>query len=67
MALVDYDRVLASRERGYWAYLLQMQPPSCSPKNHILCGHFPGAARGVLEASTSTHVCAATLHRAVTC
>jgi hypothetical protein len=40
MALVDYDRVLAARESGYHAFLLQMLPPNCSPKNHILCGYF---------------------------
>jgi hypothetical protein len=41
MALVDYDRVLAAREFGYEAFLLQMRPPRCSPKNHILCAYYP--------------------------
>jgi hypothetical protein len=39
MALVDFDRILAAREWGYSAFLMQMQPPCCSPKNHILVGY----------------------------
>ena len=39
MELIDIDRSLAAVEQGYTARLLLMQPPSCSPKNHIICGH----------------------------
>ena len=38
MRLVDEDRLQGMRQAGYKAVLALMNPPTCSPKNHILMG-----------------------------
>ncbi|MPC24693.1 Glutathione S-transferase C-terminal domain-containing [Portunus trituberculatus] len=40
MRVVDGDRLAEVREAGYKAALALMQPPTCSPKNHLLLGVF---------------------------
>ncbi|KAK4301438.1 hypothetical protein Pmani_026423 [Petrolisthes manimaculis] len=41
MRLVDSDRLAAAQELGYSVSLTLMQPPHCTPKNHILIGVLP--------------------------
>ena len=38
MCLVDSDRCQLAQQFGYTTRLFVMNPPSCSPKNHILTG-----------------------------
>lgn len=38
MSYIDSDRASMAIERGYRVSLCRMNPPSCSPKNHILIG-----------------------------
>lgn len=38
MQYVDYDRLLAAQNAGYITWLTIMNPPECTPKNHILIG-----------------------------
>ncbi|KAK3877397.1 hypothetical protein Pcinc_017889 [Petrolisthes cinctipes] len=41
MRLVDSDRLAAAQELGYSVSLTLMQPPQCTPKNHLLIGVLP--------------------------
>lgn len=38
MRLIDHDRLMLAREKGYSAKLVLMIPKMCSPKNHLLVG-----------------------------
>ncbi|KAG8330117.1 hypothetical protein J6590_070606 [Homalodisca vitripennis] len=38
MAIVDYDRCLLARERGYSTSLAKLIPQTCSPKNNLIVG-----------------------------
>nr|XP_002737940.1 PREDICTED: glutathione S-transferase C-terminal domain-containing protein-like [Saccoglossus kowalevskii] len=38
MALIDFDRAEAAREKGYNVSVCTMEPPTCSPKNDLLIG-----------------------------
>ena len=37
-SIVEWDRGMFARERGYRVYLSRMEPPSCTPKNDVLVG-----------------------------
>lgn len=36
---LEVDRCLRAKERGYDVSMTVMQPPSCTPKNHMLIGN----------------------------
>lgn len=38
MAYIDHDRAQAAMERGYRVNVCHMNPPTCSPKNHMIIG-----------------------------
>lgn len=38
MAAIDTDRLLHSRDAGYFVHLSKMKPLTCSPKNNLLVG-----------------------------
>lgn len=38
MAIIDYDRNLRASQDGYSTFQFTMRPPTCSPKNEIICG-----------------------------
>ncbi|KAK8746668.1 hypothetical protein OTU49_017132 [Cherax quadricarinatus] len=38
MKLIDTDRLMLAKTFGYSTKLVQMQPKTCSPKNHLLIG-----------------------------
>ncbi|KAL7633340.1 UNVERIFIED_CONTAM: hypothetical protein RMT77_016446 [Armadillidium vulgare] len=38
MGYVDFDRLSYAKEIGYKTYLCIMNPPECTPKNHVLVG-----------------------------
>lgn len=37
-SIVEWDRGMSTREKGYHVYLSRMEPPSCTPKNDVLVG-----------------------------
>ena len=37
-SIIEWDRGMFARERGYRVYLSRMEPPSCTPKNDMLVG-----------------------------
>jgi len=39
--LMEFDRCLRAKEKGYQVWMTVMQPLSCTPKHHILVG-IPG-------------------------
>ena len=41
MALIDLDRNLRASQEGYSTFQFTMHPPTCSPKNDIICGLSP--------------------------
>lgn len=38
MAVVDWDRCLLAKSRGYSVFLAKLVPQTCSPKNNLLVG-----------------------------
>lgn len=38
MAIIDHDRNLRASQDGYSTFQFTMRPPTCSPKNEIICG-----------------------------
>lgn len=38
MSIIDHDRNLRAAECGYSTFQFTMRPPTCTPKNEIICG-----------------------------
>lgn len=45
MAIIDHDRNLRASQDGYSTFQFTMRPPTCSPKNEIICGIASGDIR----------------------
>ena len=40
--LIEYDRAIWAKERGFEVSLLRMEPGFCTPKHHVLYCSFKG-------------------------
>lgn len=41
MSIIDHDRNLRATQNGYSTFQFTMKPPTCTPKNEIICGISP--------------------------